>query len=236
MAKRMTQSLPADRAARRTAKEAQGAATRERLLQAAVEVIRLNGFAATTTTMIVEHLGVTRGALNHHFADKDELVLAVGRFLLDERIARLGAGINPAAPLAEKLARYADSVLDLYLSGDMLVWIDILMTARRDRTSMSRMRAFFNDMDERGYDLWVRLFAQDCSDRATLIAARDVLFNFAAGMAINRIFVKQESYWRDMLLFIEQMIEARIKLPSPQGWPADPRWVEQFEAKPIAAT
>ncbi|QMW21560.1 TetR/AcrR family transcriptional regulator [Sandaracinobacteroides saxicola] len=221
-------SPASDRARHRPNKKEQGAATREKLLRATVEVIRVNGFAATSTTMIVEQLGVTRGALNHHFADKEELILAVGKLLLDDGIAQLGAGINAEAPVGEKLARYADSVLRLYLSGDMLVWIDILMTARRDRTSMRRMRDFFNEMDARSYDIWMRLFARDCPDKARLVAARDVLFNFAAGMAINRIFVKHDGYWRDLLAFLEQMLLDGLDRPAPTDWPRDRGWVDQF--------
>lgn len=213
-------------------KEEQGQQTRERLLRAAVATMSEHGFGATSTTMIVKRLGITRGALNHHFADKDELIMAVGRHLLEERIGGIGVGIDPSMPVADKLRLYADSVVAVFLSGDMLVWIDILMTARRDRATMRRMRQFFNEMDASVYVGWERLFGRDCHDSATLIAARDVLSNFATGMAINRIFVPTERYWRDVLLFIEGMLVSRMTAPSPEGWPADPSWSRQFEELP----
>lgn len=44
-----------------------------RLLDAAVKLIRLKGFAATTVDELCADAGVTKGAFFHHFRSKDEL-------------------------------------------------------------------------------------------------------------------------------------------------------------------
>ena len=49
---------------------------RRRLLDAAVDVIRAQGYAATTVDDLCEAAGVTKGAFFHHFATKDELAVA----------------------------------------------------------------------------------------------------------------------------------------------------------------
>lgn len=56
---------------------AQGAETRDALLAAARELFGGQGYAATSTEEIVERAGVTKGALYHHFADKEQLFRAV---------------------------------------------------------------------------------------------------------------------------------------------------------------
>lgn len=56
---------------RRTAEEA--AATRAAVLAAARSHFTDNGYAEASTTEIAEAAGVTRGALYHHFADKQDL-------------------------------------------------------------------------------------------------------------------------------------------------------------------
>lgn len=70
--------------------------TRARLLEAAFAEIHRNGYQAASLTDILTAAGLTKGALYHHFADKQALGLAV----LDEVI---GAYIqrNFIAPLAE---------------------------------------------------------------------------------------------------------------------------------------
>ncbi|HLN17378.1 MAG TPA: TetR/AcrR family transcriptional regulator [Acidimicrobiales bacterium] len=56
---------------------AQGEATRAALLGAARELLGKQGYAATSTEEIVAKAGVTKGALYHHFADKEALFRAV---------------------------------------------------------------------------------------------------------------------------------------------------------------
>jgi AcrR family transcriptional regulator len=56
---------------------AQGEATRNALLGAARELFGARGYAATSTEEIVSRAGVTKGALYHHFADKEMLFKAV---------------------------------------------------------------------------------------------------------------------------------------------------------------
>ncbi len=68
--------------ARRTAEEA--AQTREEILRAARELFTERGYAATSTRDVVEHTGVTRGALYHHFDDKTDLFRSVFVDLTEE--------------------------------------------------------------------------------------------------------------------------------------------------------
>jgi AcrR family transcriptional regulator len=51
--------------------------TRQALLTAARELFAVNGFQATRTEEVVQRAGLTRGALYHHFRDKEDLFRAV---------------------------------------------------------------------------------------------------------------------------------------------------------------
>lgn len=55
----------------------QGEETRETLRAAARELFGTQGYAATSTEEIVARAGVTKGALYHHFTDKEQLFRAV---------------------------------------------------------------------------------------------------------------------------------------------------------------
>ena len=58
-------------------RRAQGAATREALVRAARSLFGEDGYAATSTEEVVALAGVTKGALYHHFADKEALFRTV---------------------------------------------------------------------------------------------------------------------------------------------------------------
>ncbi len=53
---------------------------RERLLEAARDVIRTSGFAATTVDDLCKAAGVTKGAFFHHFESKEALGVAAAAF------------------------------------------------------------------------------------------------------------------------------------------------------------
>ena len=58
--------------------------TRRTLLDTARRLFTRDGFAATRTEEIVEQSGLTRGALYHHFRDKEDLFRAVHEEVLGE--------------------------------------------------------------------------------------------------------------------------------------------------------
>lgn len=62
---------------------------RQRLLDATVELLVERGFAGTTTTLVSERAGVSRGAQLHHFPTKEALVLAAVEHLSEARAAEL---------------------------------------------------------------------------------------------------------------------------------------------------
>ena len=75
------------------AKAKTGSETRSRLLQAAMDVMRQKGYAATTVDDICKAAGLTKGSFFHHFATKEELAVAAA-----EHFATMAAGLFGSAP------------------------------------------------------------------------------------------------------------------------------------------
>ena len=97
-------------------KAEQADATRAALSAAARELFTQRGYAATSTTEIVERAGVTRGALYHHFAAKDELFRAVFEQLEDEVTKHVAhealTSTDPLEQLRRGTRAYLDACID----------------------------------------------------------------------------------------------------------------------------
>jgi AcrR family transcriptional regulator len=65
-------------------------ATRAALVQAAVDGLVEVGYVRTTGVEVCRRAGVTRGALNHHFADHGELLVAVLEAIYAQLLERRG--------------------------------------------------------------------------------------------------------------------------------------------------
>ena len=61
----------------RSAREVQGARTRERILQAARDTLAEHGPDGFTTRRVSQRAGVSHGMVHYHFKDKRDLILAV---------------------------------------------------------------------------------------------------------------------------------------------------------------
>lgn len=94
------------------------AATRGALVRAARELFAQDGYAATGREAIVERAGVTRGALYHHFADKEALFRAVfeelegGVMATVAEAAMVVEGDDPLGQLRVGSLAYLDIALD----------------------------------------------------------------------------------------------------------------------------
>ncbi|MFG1782721.1 TetR/AcrR family transcriptional regulator [Rhodococcus oryzae] len=74
--------------------------TRQRLLEATIDCLADQGWAATTVGVVAKRAGVSRGAAQHHFPTREDLITAALEFMFDSRMeaARLEATGLPAGP------------------------------------------------------------------------------------------------------------------------------------------
>jgi AcrR family transcriptional regulator len=100
----------------RVPQEERTRAMRARLLEATVELLVEKGFAGTTTTLVSERAGVSRGAQLHHFPTKNDLVVAAVTHLTEKRAeeleaaaSRLPRGRNRTHAVVEMLGEHFSS-------------------------------------------------------------------------------------------------------------------------------
>ena len=89
------------------------AVTRNALIAAATELIRRNGYTATTVDEVCAQAKVSKGAFFHHFKTKDQLVeAALGRWDAGAAAMEANAPFHAAKTPRARVAGY----MDLYIS------------------------------------------------------------------------------------------------------------------------
>jgi AcrR family transcriptional regulator len=133
----------------------------ERLLAAASRLFAERGFAPTSVQDIVELAGVTKGAMYHYYASKDDLLQQIYTRLLLVQSARLAEIAEGPGTAPERLvAAAADVVVSTleHLDDAMVSWrsmhmlpADRLAQVRADRRRYhERFRALIEEGQARG--------------------------------------------------------------------------------------
>jgi AcrR family transcriptional regulator len=104
-----------------------GEATRLHVVAVATELFSRDGFEATTIEAVLTAAGISKGALYHHFAGKDDLFEAVFVTIETDVIARVGAAAQGETTAAGALA--AGCKAWLRLAGDPVVRRIVLIDA-----------------------------------------------------------------------------------------------------------
>ena len=99
----------------RTPQQERSRITQQRLLTATIECLVEYGWSGTTTTVVAERAGVSRGAQLHHYPTKAALVLAAIAHLCERRAEEIRA--EATAVRAQPAADRVDRVIDLLVAS-----------------------------------------------------------------------------------------------------------------------
>jgi AcrR family transcriptional regulator len=117
----------------RTPQQQRSRATQSRLLEATVECLVERGWSGTTTTVIAERAGVSRGAQLHHYPTKAALVMAAVAHLAERRAAELRAeaAALPTDP-DQRLNRVVDMLAASFTGPLFVAALELWVAARTD--------------------------------------------------------------------------------------------------------
>ncbi len=144
------------------------AATRARILEAALTTLLDEGYAKTTTVEIGRRAKVARGTLLHHFPDREALMVASVRHVFERRLAEFESEAEALTRALTSCGGHhasldSDALIDLLWSaiggGDATVaWVELVVAARNDdalRGELVRLMEEFDARIEEGFLRWL---------------------------------------------------------------------------------
>ncbi len=133
MSTRRSDATRRESAPRRPRKpQARSAATRESILDAALECLVERGYARTATADVAARAGVSRGAQLHHFPTRAGLLAATVEHLAERRLAELHRTLEDRAHADDPIDAAVDFVWKAYTDPTAYASLELLIASRTD--------------------------------------------------------------------------------------------------------
>jgi AcrR family transcriptional regulator len=158
--------------------------TRERILDAALDLFVAKGFDTTSLREIAEQLGVTKAALYYHFASKEDILMALHLRLHDfglEALSQLG----DLEPTPARWADLLDKIVD-----QMLAHRKIFLLHQRNQAAFEALHK--EEHDAQHEDLQANL-ARVLSDERVSVRDR-VRMAASFGAVLGGIFMSGDAF------------------------------------------
>jgi len=133
-------------AAAGTRQQQRSRSMQHRLLDAAVDCLVERGWAGTTTTLVADRAGVSRGAQLHHYRTKSALLIAAVEHLAERRSAELRAEAAQMRPDGDRVEATIRLLASLFTGPLFSAAIEVWVAARTDpalRTALVPVEARF---------------------------------------------------------------------------------------------
>src|SRR5699024_11090972 len=108
-------------------------AMRIRRLDATIDCLGERGWSGTTTTLVSQRAGVSRGAQLHHFPTKRDLVVAAVEYIASKRRAELESTADDL-PSDRRTRAVLEILSDQFTSPVFLAALELWVAARTDET------------------------------------------------------------------------------------------------------
>jgi len=172
-----------NRVGRRSQAE-RSALTRERVVQAVIDLIADEGIASATASRIASRAGVTWGAIAHQFGDKDSVLLAVAEHGFTQLSRTLVENLGEEATSRQRMDVLIDETWRRLNTRSSLAFLEIVLNARNlDHGQLrSRQEALIVTHTRQ---IWSDLFGEFDVDDKAIDTARKLTFATLLGMSIQ---------------------------------------------------
>lgn len=194
--------------------EERSRSTRRRVLEAAVECLVERGWAGTTTTLVAERAGVSRGAQLHHYRTKSDLLIAAVEHLADRRTAELRAEAAALPPDGDRTAGTVRLLAALFTGPMFSAALELWVAARTDATLRAALVPVETRFGRELHRLTVELLGADES-RPGVRESVQATLDLMRGLGVASLLT-DDSVRRDRLLaeWTRQLTEVLSREPT----------------------
>lgn len=147
----------AARPRRRTQAE-RSAETRRILLETTIRCLHQRGYSATTTLLVAEEAGLSRGAMLHQFPTRVDLMMFVVQSVYDDEVAIYDARLSAIADQKERLYAFPEIVWEVLSRPSGVAVLEVLQGSRSDPDLATRLAPLQAQIEQNALALLGRWF------------------------------------------------------------------------------
>lgn len=205
MDQKRTRKLP-----RRT-QEDRSSEARARLLDATIAVLTRRGYSGLTTKEVAKCAGLSNGALVHHFSTKEELVVAATASVYETAIQRGQRVARTPEATKRPLSGFITDCLSVYFDWPFIVALEVILVARTDDRLMTRILPVMEHYRNTINEIWLQVFKASGMSTSQSIRVLNLTLNLVRGMAVHRLWKKDDKYFKKYLKEWEELINLHLK-------------------------
>lgn len=191
--------------------EERSSSMRLRLIEATLDLLLSKGYPAATAADIVARAGVTRGALSHHFENKDELVVEAIDHLLKRTTAEIRVYASQVGQGALSISDFVDRLWIIFSGPFFMITLEQITAARHNeplrRRLVERTREFHASLD----DIWRQFFSGSGMGSVEVETSLNATLCLLRGMGVQSVLRHDPVYYRGLLRFWKTMLIEQIK-------------------------
>ena len=184
--------------------------TRALIIETGIRCLASYGFTQTSMHLISKEAGISRGPMNYHFADKNDLMGAIAEAL------PLGAGQDVLARLRAvtaveaRLAAIIDLAIEQHRGMHHFAAIELLVAARQDPALAQAIGPHF-EVAENQLDRWFCDYMAELNwAKSTLVAFRTVMVAALRGLALDHVLQADSEAHKAALSMFRHMFLGHI--------------------------
>lgn len=208
------------------------AETRAKLIDATINSICERGFQNATTAEIARRAGVSRGALQHHFRNKADLMLAVLEFICSQFASGVSGVADRDAPLEARCDDLVRILWAIYGSRAYAAAVEVVLGGRGDPETYARIREFRLLSAELAERHWAEALSDIGAPPERLSAVLHFTVAAMRGFSLHAPPQSDARFYHDQLKLLRNFLVTALRADASDDDSVDPpndSWIELIQ-------
>jgi AcrR family transcriptional regulator len=187
-------------------------------MRAAIRCLHRFGYSATTTSLVAEQAGISRGGMLHQFRTKADLMLAVVEHVFRFQRALSYRLLKKLPPGADRFMALTEITWQVQSQTPSMAMLEILVAARSDRALGRRLAPLADTIDRETFELvWQVAVEAGIDDRQAIADMVHLHLAAMRGLSVGLMYGRTIEEMRpavDLLKRYNALVTAQIAPPA----------------------